>query len=95
MVTTHATALQFVGGGEEPGNGSLPVVVIRLVGDFSWVTTGPPGSSNATGNVATIVVDATTGQLTDTGLEQGDPHAQLPAASVLYSHVPEPTVSNG
>lgn len=94
MLTTHTTALQFVGGGEEPGNGSLPVLVIRLIGDFSWITTGPPGSSNAIGNVATIVVDATTGQVTDTGLEQSDPTAELPAASVLYTRPPDATASN-
>jgi hypothetical protein len=87
MLTTHAAAMQFVGGGEAPGNGSLPVLVIRLVGDFTWITTGPPGSSNATGNVATIVVDATTGQVTDTALVLGDADADLPTASVLYSRV--------
>jgi hypothetical protein len=87
MLTTHAAALQFVGGGEETGEGSRPVLVIRLVGDFTWITTGPPGSSNATGNVATIVVDATTGQVTDTGLVRGDADAELPTASVLYIRV--------
>jgi len=61
--------------------------VIRLVGNFSWITSGPPGHTNATGNVATIVVDATTGQVTDTGLERGDPTEALPDASVLYSRV--------
>lgn len=87
IATTHEAAMQYVGGGTEAGDGSLPVLVIRLIGNFSWITSGPPGHPNATGNVATIVVDAATGQVTDTGLELDDPTETLPDASVLYNRV--------
>ena len=62
---------------------------------FTWVTSGPPESSNATGNVATIVVDATTGRTTDTGLEHADPTATLPSASVLYTRPSDASASSG
>ncbi|MGH8891242.1 MAG: hypothetical protein ACRDV3_15960 [Acidothermaceae bacterium] len=84
MLTTHADAMQYVGGGSEAGDGSTPVLVIRLIGDFSWITSGPPGSGPATGNVATIVVEATTGQVADTGLERSNQPASLPGATKLY-----------
>ncbi len=86
ILTTHADAMQYVGGGTEAGDGSRPVLVIRLIGDFSWITTGPPGHGPVIGNVATIVVDATTGQDTDTGLESVNPPAGLPGATLLYKN---------
>ena len=86
ILTTHADAMQYVGGGTEAGDGSRLVLVIRLVGDFSWITTGPPGHGPVTGNVATIVVDATTGQGTDTGLESVSSPAGLPGATLLYKN---------
>lgn len=100
ILTTHAEAMQYVGGGTEAGDGSRLVLVIRLVGDFSWITTGPPGHGPATGNVATIVVDATTGQETDSGLESVNPPASLPGATLLYKNpavrasAPAPTASS-
>jgi hypothetical protein len=91
ILTTHAAAMQFVGGGSAAYEMSLPVLVIRMFGRFSWVTSGPPGNSgNAIGTVATIVVNATTGQITDTGLEDGQNPA-LPAASVLYTRLRVPS----
>jgi hypothetical protein len=93
IVTAHAAAMQFVGGGTAAYETSLPVLVIRLVGNFSWVTSGPPGHTNATGTVATIVVNATTGQVTDTGLEDAQ-KPELPNASVLYTRTPESSATN-
>lgn len=81
IVTTHADAMQYVGAAG--GDPSL-VLVIRLVGNFSWITPGPPGHGPVLGNVATIVVDAHTGQTTDSGLEQQNPPRALPDATVLY-----------
>jgi hypothetical protein len=96
ILTTHADAMQYVGGGTEAGDGSRAVLVIRLVGHFSWITTGPPGHGPATGNVATIVVDATTGQGTDTGLESVNSPVSLPGATLLYktSAVSSPIVAS-
>jgi hypothetical protein len=82
ILTTHADAMQYVGA---TGGDTTPVLVIRLVGDFSWVTTGPPGHGPATGNVMTIVIDAHTGAITDTGLEPQDPPRPLPDATVLFT----------
>jgi hypothetical protein len=82
ILTTHADAMQYVGAA---GSDATPVLVIRLVGDFSWVTTGPPGHGPATGNVMTIVIDAHTGAITDTGLEPQDPPRPLPDATVLFT----------
>jgi hypothetical protein len=81
IVTTHADAMQYVGAA---GGDTKLVLVIRLVGNFSWITSGPPGHGPATGNVMTIVADAHTGTITDTGLERQNPPQALPDASVLY-----------
>jgi hypothetical protein len=81
IVTTHADAMQYVGAA---GGDTNLVLVIRLVGNFSWITTGPPGHGPATGNVMTIVADAHTGTITDTGLEKQNPPQALPDATVLY-----------
>lgn len=81
IVTTHADAMQYVGAA---GGDPSPVLVIRLVGNFSWITTGPPGHGPAIGNVATVVADARTGRTTDAGLEQQNPPQPLPNATVLY-----------
>lgn len=95
IATTHPAAMQFVGGGTANYWTSLRVLVIRLFGRFSWVTSGPPGhSDNAIGTVATIVVNATTGQVTDSGLED-DQNPELPAASILYTRTPETASSRG
>jgi hypothetical protein len=93
ILTTHEDAMQYVGGGTEAGDGSRLVLVIRLVGDFSWITTGPPGHGPVTGNVATIVVDASSGQATDTGLESNNSPASLPGATLLYKTGDTPQVS--
>ncbi len=95
ILTTHTDAMQYVGDGTEAGDGSRLVLVIRLVGDFSWITTGPPGHGPVTGNVATIVVDATTGQGTDTGLDSVTSPADLPDATLLYRSSVVPSVMAG
>jgi hypothetical protein len=95
ILTTHADAMQYVGGGTAAGDASRAVLVIRLVGDFSWITTGPPGHGPVTGNVATIVVDATTGQGTDTGLDSVSSPAGLPGATLLYQSSVAPSVMVG
>lgn len=83
IVTTHADAMRYVGAA---GGDTTLVLVIRLVGDFSWVTTpGPPGHGPLTGNVITIVINAETGRSTDTGLERQNPPRALPNATVLYT----------
>lgn len=81
IVTTHADAMQYVGAA---GGDPSPVLVIRLVGNFSWITTGPPGHGPVIGNVVTVVADARTGRITDAGLEQQNPPHALPGATVLY-----------
>jgi hypothetical protein len=80
-VTTHAAAMPYVGAS---GGDAARVLVIRLVGHFSWVTTGPPGHGPATGNVITVVADPHTGQVVDSGLERQNPPRNLPDATVLY-----------
>lgn len=81
IATTHASAAKYVAtSGADPSQ----VIVIRLVGDFSWDTTGPVNHGPTVGNVATIVVDARSGRTTDAGLEQQQPPKSLPNATVLY-----------
>ena len=82
IVTTRADAMQYVA---VAGGDSTLVLVIRLVGNFSWVTTGPPGHGSITGNEMTVVVDAHTRRVTDTGLERQNPPRPLPNATVLYT----------
>ena len=81
IVTTHADAMQYVGAA---GGDTTSVLVIRLIGDFSWVTTGPPGHGPATGNVMTLVIDAKSGETIDAGLERQSPTQPLPHPTVLY-----------
>jgi hypothetical protein len=73
--------MQYVGAA---GGDTTSALVIRLVGEFSWITTGPPGHGPATGNVITIVINARTGRATDAGIErQSDPRLH-PGATLLY-----------
>lgn len=82
IATTHADAMHYVGAA---GSDTTPVLVIRLVGDFSWNTTGPPGHGPITGNVITIVINAQTGKTTDSGIEQQNPPRSLTNATILYA----------
>jgi hypothetical protein len=60
------------------------VLVVRLIGRFSLITTGPPGHSNANGNVLTVVVSLATGQVTDAGIKQDAHPTDLPHQTVLF-----------
>jgi hypothetical protein len=82
IATSHADAMNYVGA---EGGDMTPVLVVRLVGTFSWETTGPRGTPAITGNVITIVADSQSGKITDSGIEQQDPPASLPDATVLYA----------
>jgi hypothetical protein len=66
--THRQTASQFVDGSHVPDN--RPVVVLRMTGRFSVAISSPGGASPsyATGTVLTAVLDATTGQVLDFGL---------------------------
>jgi hypothetical protein len=81
LVTTGADAMQY--GGATGGDTRL-VVVIRLVGEFSWATTGPRGGGPTTGNVMTVVADVRTGEIIDTRVVQQNPPHALPDATILY-----------
>lgn len=67
------------------GGDSAPVLVTRLVGNSSWVTTGPPGPGPATGKVLMGVANAKTGQIIDSGLEHHDQPPELPNATLPYA----------
>lgn len=82
IVTTHADAMQYVGAAAD--NDQTAVLVIRLVGDFSWITPGPAGHGPITGNVITIVANAQSGRTLDSGIEQQQPPRLLPGATVLF-----------
>jgi len=73
--------MQYVGAA---GDDASSVLVIRLVGEFSWITTGPPGHGPATGNLITIVINARTGRTTDAGIERQSVPRLLPGATLLY-----------
>jgi hypothetical protein len=82
IVTTHADAMQYVGAAAD--NDQTTVLVIRLVGDFSWITPGPSGHGPITGNVITIVANAQSGKTLDSGIERQQPPPLLPGATVLF-----------
>ena len=81
--SSRKDASQFVDG--SPAEDDRRVVIIRMLGDFSVDNTGPAGSNPfSTGHQMTIVVDATTGDVLDFGLEP-QPTAALPNATQQYS----------
>jgi len=82
--TTRRSAMAFV---DDSGtNDDREVLVVRLTGRFSLATTGPPGSSHvATGTEFTVVVDAVTGEVLDTGLEAPPAAASLPGSVSLFA----------
>jgi hypothetical protein len=80
--SSRKDASQFVDG--SPAEDDRRVVIIRMLGDFSVANTGPAGSNPfSTGHQMTIVVDATTGDVLDFGLES-QPTTALPNAIQQY-----------
>lgn len=66
--STHKNAAQFVGG--DTGADDRRVLVVRMRGNFELVNTGPAGADPISrGHQLTIVLDASTGQVLDVGLE--------------------------
>jgi len=66
--TDRQTASQFVDGSPVPD--SRAVTVLRMTGQFSVAISSPGGGPTyATGTVLTAVLDATTGQVLDFGLD--------------------------
>ncbi len=66
--THRQTASQFVDGSHVPDNRA--VIILRMTGQFSVAISSPLGARPyATGTVLTAVLDATTGQVLDFGLD--------------------------
>jgi hypothetical protein len=50
------------------------VIVVRMTGSFTWVTTGPPGSPDTfSGNAVILVIDPATGDVIDSSLAPARP----------------------
>jgi hypothetical protein len=82
LVTSGADGMRYV---DAKGSDKRFVLVIRLVGEFSWVTTAPAGHGPATGNVITIVADARTGKILATRLVRQRAPQAVPDATMLYT----------
>jgi hypothetical protein len=79
--TDRQTASQFVDGSPVPDDPA--VIVLRMTGHFSVAVSAPEGASTyVTGTVLTAVLDASTGQVLDFGLDtSGTP---LPTPVVAF-----------
>lgn len=82
IVTTAEDGARYVGG-STVAHGD--VLVIRLVGQFSLVTTGPPGHGFASGNELTVLVPLNTSEVSDAGVETHQRPADLPNSTNLFS----------
>jgi hypothetical protein len=70
-VTTRSQANLVDSGDVVPGDNASYLVALR--GKFATSGPVPPGAAEPTGSVLTLVVDATTGEITDIGLEDTYP----------------------
>jgi hypothetical protein len=79
--TDRQTASQFVDGSPVPDDPA--VTVLRMTGHFSVAISGPQNARDyATGTVLTAVLDATTGQVLDFGLDNSA--TSLPSPVVAF-----------
>jgi hypothetical protein len=82
LVSTAEEGAQYVGGSTSAQG---EVLIIRLVGEFSMVTTGPPGHGYATGNELTVLVPLNTSEVSDAGIERHKRPADLPNSTNLFT----------
>lgn len=82
LVTTAEVGARYVGGSTSAQG---EVLIIRLVGRFSLLTTGPPGHGYATGNELTVLVPLNTSEVSDAGVETHSPPADLPHSINLFT----------
>ncbi len=74
VLTTHARALTSATPGDFiPGAGSVRVFLITLRGHFTANGSGPPGAAAPTGRYLSLVVDARTFRVLDSGLSPKPP----------------------
>jgi hypothetical protein len=75
VLTTHAKALTSATPGDfEPSGGNVKVFLVTMRGKFTDdAATGPPGAAAPTGRYLSIVVNASTFQVTDFGLSRNPP----------------------
>ena len=80
---THGAAKAYVG--TLPDSDSRPVMVIQLTGEFSAGHSAPPGQQPyTTGQVLTTVVDASTGDVLDFGVDGLSSARILTHATTLF-----------
>ncbi|MGH3255556.1 MAG: hypothetical protein ACRDOU_09140 [Streptosporangiaceae bacterium] len=75
VLTTHAKALTSATPGDfVPGAGDVPVFLVTMRGNFTaYGASGPPGAAPPTGRYLSIVVNAKTFQVLDSGLSPNPP----------------------
>ena len=91
VLTTHAKALTSATPGDfVPGTGDIPVFLITMRGDFvASAASRPAGAAAPTGRYLSIVVDAATFQVLDSGLSPSPPPvspASLGPVTYLAAH---------
>ena len=72
VASTRDEALSVIAPGHVVRGTMGPCFVIQMVGNFTALTKGPPGAPPITGNVLTIVVDASTYQVDDWNVRTGN-----------------------
>jgi hypothetical protein len=91
VLTTHAKALTSATPGDfVPGAGGVPVFLVTMRGHFAAdAASGPPGAAAPAGSYLSIVVDARTFQVLDSGLSPSPPPvspASLGPVTYLTGH---------
>ena len=88
VLTTHAKALTSATPGDlTPGGGGVPVFLLTMRGHFAATAASrPPGAAAPTGSYLSIVVDARTLQVLDSGLSPSPPPVS-PASLGLVTYL--------
>jgi hypothetical protein len=91
VLTTHAKALTSATPGDTiPGAGDVPVFLVTMRGHFAATAASrPPGAAAPTGRYLSVVVDARTFQVLDSGLSPSPPPvspASLGPVTYLTGH---------
>ena len=91
VLTTHAKALTSATPGDIiPGAGGVPVFLVTMRGCFAATAASrPPGAAAPTGSYLSVVVDAKTFQVLDSGLSPSPPPvspASLGPVTYLTGH---------
>lgn len=83
VVASRSAAEQWIDGTVAPDDRN--VIVARLLGSFTLITSGPPGAPPVSGTVLTITIDPESRQVMDVGLDRDQAASRnMPRATPVF-----------